>query len=139
MYECPAVRHAGKCRWPVTNLNRARQSALRVLEPNLGRYVTEQELKTLASSEAWHAFLWACVRGIPIALHWNEMLMPEAAAEEGELFYPVGAAAIEELLHTAMPTTETQHKPLETPNAPQTQPKLTPTRPTPSRRGKHFV
>lgn len=154
-YECPAARRAGDCRWPVSNLKRARRAALRVLQPNLGRYLTEQELKTLASSEAWHAFLWACVRGIPIALPWNDILMPEAAAEEGELVYPEGAAAIEELLHTAMPTIESQRPrkvlhggqsegvlpdfPGKVPNAPQTQPKRTPTRPTPSRRGKHFV
>ncbi len=112
---------------------------MKVLQPNLGRYLTEQELKTLSSSEPWHAFLWICVRGIPIALPWNDILMPEAAAEEGELFYPVGAAAIEELLHRAMPTIEIQRKPIETPSEPQTQPKRAPTRPMPSRRGKHFV
>lgn len=148
-YECPASRRSGTCRWPVTNVSRAREAALKVLQPNLGRYLTEQELKTLSSSEAWHAFLWSCVRGIPIALPWNDILMPEAAAEEGELFYAVGAAAIEELLHTAMRTLETQREPRKLlrggqsegrlPDFPGKTPERAPTRPTPSRRGKRFV
>ncbi len=147
-YECPAARRSGECRWPVSNLSRARRAALRILQPNLGRYVTDQELKTLSSSEAWHAFLWACVRGMPIALPWNDILMPEGAAEEGELVYAVGAAAIEELLYTAMPTIEMQREPRKLLRGGQSEGRLPdfpgkvprkPTRPTPSRKGKHFV
>lgn len=97
-YECPNHRRAGVCRWPVKDIPKAQRAALRILQINLGRLLTEVELKTLASSEPWHAFLWHAVRGIPVALRWHDILMVPGDAEPGEHPYADNAHAIEEML-----------------------------------------
>lgn len=112
-YECPQSSHAGECRWPVKDRNRALRAALSVIQANLGRYVTDSELKTLASSEPWHCFLWHCVRGMPVALRWNDILVVPKDAEPGEHAYADTAEGIEEMLMEAFREREVVETPPE--------------------------